>query len=90
MPLYISNFTHGLHSKIGNLYDKFWNPINYAIIGGIGVAINYAVWVALQNIFVWWMTNAFAIIVAWSWNWSMSVGPFGWLWGFKKKKEKQK
>lgn len=72
------------------IYERFWNPINYAIIGGIGVLINYMVWSAFVNVYDWWFTNALAIISAWLWNWSMSVGPFGYLWGFTQQKEVMK
>lgn len=69
--------------QVTNIYRKFWNPINYAIVGGTGVLINYLVWSLLQNVFAWWLVNALAILSAWLWNWGMSVGPFGHLWGFK-------
>lgn len=71
--------------KAVNLYKKYWNPVNYAIIGGIGVGINYLVFSVFINMFAWWFTDMFAIASAWLWNWSMSVGPLGYMWGFKTK-----
>lgn len=58
------------------------------MIGGIGVLINYLVWMLLISFggLPWFFINAFAIIIAWSWNWANSVGPLGWLWGFKERK----
>jgi len=87
MPFHISKLAYKLNPKIGKLYDSLWNPINYAIVGGIGVLINYLFWFFLQMSFPWWITNAFAIGSAWLFNWSMSVGPFGWLWGFRERKK---
>ena len=74
---------------LANLYAKFWNPINYALIGGFGVIINYLVWLLFVSSsgLPWFFINAIAIIMAWSWNWANSVGPLGWLWGFKKRGE---
>ena len=71
--------------NLGGFYKRFWNPINYGIVGGIGVAINYLVFALVISSFPWWITNALAILTAWTWNWSMSVGPLGYLWGFKKR-----
>lgn len=50
------------------------------------MAINFVVWALLIGRLPWFLTNALAIITAWSWNWAMSVGPLGWIWGFKKRK----
>ena len=72
------------------IYVQFVNPINYAIVGGIGVLINYLTFILLVHRFPWWVTNGLAILVAWTWNWSMSVGPFGWLWGFKQRNNTKK
>ena len=70
------------------LYKRLWNPVNYAIVGGIGVLINFLVWIILLKMgFQWWITNIAAILFAWIWNWSNSVGPFGYLWGFAKRKK---
>jgi putative flippase GtrA len=69
-------------------YLELWNPANYAIVGGIGVIINYAVWALLLHFLPWlpwFLNNALAILTAWSWNWANSVGPWGWIWGFKKR-----
>jgi len=87
---YMSKLLYGLfkEAKQPKIYERLWNPMNYAIIGGIGVVINYLVWLLLQPMFVWWVTNALAILIAWTWNWSNSVGPLGFLWGFKEKGEK--
>lgn len=66
-------------------YLQLWNPANYALVGGIGVLINYAVWGLLVSVapgLPWFITNFLAILCAWSWNWGNSVGPLGWLWGF--------
>lgn len=72
---------------LSKLYGKLWNPINYAIIGGIGVLINYLVWAVTMPLMPWFLSNALAIAVAWSWNWSQAVGHFSYLWGFRKKND---
>jgi len=84
---YMSSLIHQLFRKVGyeKYYEKFWNPLNYAFVGGIGVLINYLVFALLISAFPWWICNALAILTAWMWNWSMSVGPLGYLWGFSKK-----
>lgn len=63
-------------------YKQFWNPANYAIVGGVGVVINYFLFFVLLPYVPWFVCNALAIIGAWSWNWLNSVGPLGWAWGF--------
>ena len=72
------------------IYARLWNPINYAIIGGIGVALNMLIawffWTFLPM--NWWLINLVAIVGAWTWNWLNSVGPLGYLWGFKKKEQR--
>jgi len=83
-------FWPDLGDKLAALYARLANPVNYGIIGGIGVGINYLVFLLLIGRLPWWFTNFLAILAAWSWNWSMSVGPFGWLWGFKKRTESLK
>jgi len=82
-------FYNGFHEypKLQDLYVRFWNPANYALIGSIGVAINYLVWLLLQSSFPWFITNFLAILTAWGWNWLNSVGPLAYLWGFRKRKE---
>jgi len=76
--------------NLANLYLQFWNPINYALIGGVGIIINYLVWLLFVSFgsLPWFFINALAIITAWSWNWANSVGPLGWLWGFKGRDKK--
>lgn len=72
-------------------YVLFWNPINYLLVGGIGVLINMAVWALLLNMlpgFPWFLTNTLAILAGWGHNWAFSVGPYGWVWGFKKRGQK--
>ena len=85
---YMASLIHKGFCKIGygELYERFWNPLNYAIIGGIGMLINWLVCISLIGSFPWWITSALGILTGWMWNWSMSVGPFGYLWGFSKKK----
>lgn len=90
---YITPWISGLLGRIPRAgawlqrrYLQFWNPVNYALVGGIGVAINFIVWALLIGRLPWFLTNALAIITAWSWNWAMSVGPLGWIWGFRKRK----
>lgn len=75
---------------LAEFYMKLWNPINYALIGGIGVIINYLVWLLLIKLggLPWFFINGLAIIIAWSWNWANSVGPLGWAWGFKQRRKK--
>lgn len=75
--------------QLQNLYVRLWNPVNYAVIGGIGISINYLVNAILLNYMAWYFSNFVAILIAWSWNWANSVGPIGFLWGFEKK-EKEK
>lgn len=84
-PDILYSMAHKLNPSLGKLYLRFWNPINYAIIGGTGVLINYAVFAILIPSFPWWYTNAIAIAVAWFFNWINSVGPLGYLWGFRKR-----
>lgn len=92
-PKYIHKFLKSFEVKgldFGKMYEQFYNPINYAIVGGIGVLINYLMFALLIGVFPWWITNILAILTAWTWNWSMSVGPFGYLWGFQKQTVKRK
>ena len=79
-------------SDLANFYLRLWNPINYAMIGGIGVVINYSVWLLFVTLggLPWFFINGIAIITAWSWNWANSVGPLGWLWGFKERKNERR
>jgi len=87
----LKNFIGGKRGEqISKIYMAYWNPINYAIVGGIGVLLNYLIWATLNNAFDWWITNAMAIIVTWGWNWIMSVGPLGYMWGFKTQKNVSK
>lgn len=73
---------------LSRIYIKFSNPLNYAMVGFIGVLINYLVNGLLIGSLTWWVSNALAIMGAWVWNWSQSVGPFGWIWGFKGRQKK--
>lgn len=85
---YMSNVIYSLfvQFKRPEIYEKLWNPLNYAIVGGIGVVINFVIMALLISVFPWWAANAVAILTAWTWNWANSVGPMGYLWGFKEKK----
>lgn len=76
-----------LKRGLAAVYVRAWNPINYAIVGGIGVLINMLVaWIFWSYLpLPWWFINAVAILVAWLWNWANSVGPLGWIWGFRKR-----
>ena len=76
------------NKRLADLYKRMWNPINYALIGGVGVGINYLIFALLIGMMPWFFTNIIAIICAWSWNWANSVGPLGFLWGFSKKSAK--
>jgi hypothetical protein len=69
--------------QLANFYARISNPVNYAIVGGIGVGVNFMVFLLLIGRLPWWATNIIAILTAWLWNWSQSVGPCGWVWGFK-------
>jgi len=74
----------GLSDWLYRRYLRLWNPINYMIIGGIGVLVNFLVQIPLMFVGVPWVfQNAAGILTAFIWNWSQSVGPFGYLWGFK-------
>jgi len=77
-------------AALSKVYLKGSNPFNYAVVGFIGVLINYLVNGLLIGSLTWWGSNALAILTAWLWNWSQSVGPFGWIWGFKKRLKKKK
>lgn len=72
-----------INPRLGDAYDVAWNPINYGIIGGIGVIINYAVQFALMSFMPWYVTNALAIICAWVWNWQNATGAWAYRWGFR-------
>lgn len=76
--------------KLGSIYAKLWNPINYMIVGSIGVGINFAVNAFLLSYLFWVFSNALAILTAFVWNWANSVGPFGHYWGFPRKEEEHK
>ena len=71
--------------KLGSLYVRLWNPVNYAIVGGIGVIINYIVNGVMLSYLAWYFSNALAILTAFVWNWANSVGPLGHYWGFPQK-----
>jgi hypothetical protein len=73
-----------LYFKVEQIYERYWNPINYAVIGGIGVLINMALMNFTITFMNWLFADLISILVAWSWNWSQSVGPFGHYWGFGK------
>ena len=73
--------------KVHKLYESIWNPVNYAIVGGIGMGINYLIWALTIGSMEWYLSNFVAILCAWSWNWANSVGPLGFLWGFPKKEK---
>jgi hypothetical protein len=66
------------------IYVKAWNPINYAIIGGIGVLINMALLGSTLPYMPWFISNIIAIGCAWLWNWINAVGPLCHHWGFKR------
>lgn len=83
---------------LDQIYERLWNPINYVIVGGVGVIINMLVsalfwaflripdiWLIFFCIPTWFSINAIAISIAWLWNWANSVGPLGWAWGFRQK-----
>jgi len=67
---------------LAKLYIKRWNFINYAIIGGIGVLINYTIFAVTIQYFPWYVCNIIAIGSAMSWNWINSVGKFCDYWGY--------
>lgn len=75
-------------SWLFEIYKVTWKFVNYALVGGIGVLINYLVWAILLYMApgsAWFITNFIAIFSAWLWNFYNSVGPWGWLWGFKRR-----
>ena len=76
--------------RLGSLYQKLWNPVNYMIVGGIGVGINFLVNAVLLNYLFWMISNFLAILIAFVWNWANSVGPLGHYWGFPRKEETEK
>lgn len=69
---------------LAGIYVKAWNPINYAIIGGIGVLINMILMGSTLQYMPWFISNALAIGCAWLWNWINAVGPLCHHWGFKR------
>jgi len=73
------------YPPLANLYLRSMSFWNYGTVAGIGVLINYTVWIVYVNLLPWFIVNAIAILTAWLWNWSMSVGPFGYFWGFSEK-----
>ena len=68
--------------SLAKLYVKRWNFINYALIGGIGVLINYTVFAVTIQYFPWYVCNIIAIGSAMTWNWINSVGRFCDYWGY--------
>lgn len=75
--------------QIANLYHKYWNPINFAIIGVIGILI-YLICSPFQVLLGTTLGGALAVFIAWFWIWINSVGPYGYMWGFKAKEKKEK
>lgn len=71
-------------NTLANIYQKYWNPANFVIIGLIGVLLNYFI----TNIFHDFFGNVLGIIAMLGWIWLMSVGPLGYIWGFGKKEKK--
>ena len=79
-PLF-SRFAHRVHPKVGQLYD--WEPsyFNYAFVGGIGVLLNWALFLVLRGFvgdLAWWV----ATIAAWHSNYLLSK-----IWVFKNEKK---
>lgn len=74
--------------NLSSLYVRLWNPVNYALIGGLGMGINYLINAIFLNYMPWYFSNCLAILTAWSWNWANSVGPAGHYWGFPTKEER--
>lgn len=72
--------------KVARLYHKYWNPINFTIIGLLGVAVYY-VTVGIFQVLLGWFGSLISIGIAGFCVWSMSVGPFCHLWGYKKQNE---
>jgi len=75
--------------RLVQLYLKWFNLVNYAVVCGIGVGINMYVLLGLANVLPLWLANLCAIGTAFLWNYSMSVGPYGWIWGLSEKKERE-
>jgi putative flippase GtrA len=82
--LYFSFDWRGKSYGLADLYKSQWNIINYFIIGGIGVLINYAVNFSFINSLGFVISNALAIGVAMTWNWINSVGALCEYWGYTK------
>lgn len=70
--------------SLADLYAKQWNFINYAIIGGIGVGINFLINWSLLPTLPWYVANMIAILGAMLWNWMNSVGALCEYWGYTK------
>ena len=70
--------------SLADLYVKQWNILNYFIIGGVGVIINYSMFFMFVGSLGWEITNIIAIGTAMLWNWSNSVGIFCEYWGYTK------
>jgi putative flippase GtrA len=74
---WLSGMAHKLHPKLGELYD--WAPSywNYAIVGGLGILLNWALFILLRGFLgdiAWWI----GIITAWHSNFLLSK-----VWVFK-------
>lgn len=69
--------------QIAKLYQKYWNPINFTIIGLIGVAIYYII-AGIFQVLLGWFGDLLSIGIAGFCVWSMCLGPFCHWWGFKK------
>lgn len=80
----LSHLAHRLHPKIGQLYD--WEPTywNFAFVGGIGVLINWILFLLLRGVLgdlAWWL----GVLLAWNFNYL-----FNKIWVFKNEKQKAK
>ena len=66
---FFSKLAHMLHPTVGKLYD--WQPAywNYAFVGGLGMIINWTVWMLLgMGQIAWWI----GIFMAWNFNYLFS------------------
>lgn len=78
---WFSSLAHKIHPKIGQLYD--WEPTywNYAFVGGLGVGLNWILFILLRGFLgdiAWWI----ATVGAWHSNYLLSK-----IWVFKNEKK---
>ena|SRR5208282_3603054 len=75
--------------QIANLYNKYSNQTNFAIVCIIGLLLYYISNPIFYHGFGW-IGSGISLFIAWIWTYVMSVGSLGYMWGFKPKPTKNK